>query len=343
MRTRSHSSSLAQSETLDRECDTEPNGSHCNVIEVHLSRALKGAKELHKELAFLRKRNEALEARLESVEQAVDISIQPKRGKRSGPTVSKLQGDVRKLNSRIQQLEKARQKDRKKMDKLRMKEIKADAAELKADVEFEVGDSAYRMRKVGIKPLQHLDALPIHAIHDLKLLRRFHDLIISTSIEENEECPICMDNLENNKCASLPCEHTFYKSCISKISPGSESLTCPQCRATCPRDEIEVVQLTALQQWDALLDVAKAWARMDRRREEDTSEEEAEEEFIDDERSAINTSSSESALLGPLASSPEPEADGVHDEVEPQIQEAIPTPHKKRHIACTPDSLPEIS
>lgn len=82
-----------------------------------------------------------------------------------------------------------------------MKEIKADAAELKADVEFEVGDSAYRMRKVGIKPLQHLDALPIHAIHDLKLLRRFHDLIISTSIEENEECPICMDNLENNKCA----------------------------------------------------------------------------------------------------------------------------------------------
>ncbi|KAI0941273.1 hypothetical protein AcV7_002888 [Taiwanofungus camphoratus] len=322
MRTRSHSSSLAQSETLDRECDTEPNGSHCNVIEVHLSRALKGAKELHKELAFLRKRNEALEARLESVEQAVDISIQPKRGKRSGPTVSKLQGDVRKLNSRIQQLEKARQKDRKKMDKLRMKEIKADAAELKADVEFEVGDSAYRMRK---------------------LLRRFHDLIISTSIEENEECPICMDNLENNKCASLPCEHTFCKSCISKISPGSESLTCPQCRATCPRDEIEVVQLTALQQWDALLDVAKAWARMDRRREEDTSEEEAEEEFIDDERSAINTSSSESALLGPLASSPEPEADGVHDEVEPQIQEAIPTPHKKRHIACTPDSLPEIS
>lgn len=42
------------------------------------------------------------------------------------------------------------------------------------------------------------------------------------------------------------------------------------------------IQYTASQQWDELLDVAKAWAAMDRRAENDTSEEEAEEGFLDD-------------------------------------------------------------
>lgn len=51
----------------------------------------------------------------------------------------------------------------------------------------------------------------------------------------------------------------------------------------CRRDEIEIVQFTASQQWDALLEIAKAWAKVDLLRQEDTSEEEAEEQFIDDE------------------------------------------------------------
>lgn len=33
-----------------------------------------------------------------------------------------------------------------------------------------------------------------------QLLRRFHDVVMSASIEEKEECPICMDTLEVNKC-----------------------------------------------------------------------------------------------------------------------------------------------
>ncbi|EIN10893.1 hypothetical protein PUNSTDRAFT_132957 [Punctularia strigosozonata HHB-11173 SS5] len=43
----------------------------------------------------------------------------------------------------------------------------------------------------------------------------------------------------------------------------------------------------ATQQWDALLEVAKRWASIDRRRELDTSEEEAEEAFINDEYSDL--------------------------------------------------------
>lgn len=80
----------------------------------------------------------------------------------------------------------------------------------------------------------------------------------------------------------MPCEHTFCQSCISRVAPGEEAVTCPQCRSVCPRDEIEFVQYTASQQWDDLLDVAKAWAKMDLRRQADTSDEELEEEFIDD-------------------------------------------------------------
>lgn len=80
----------------------------------------------------------------------------------------------------------------------------------------------------------------------------------------------------------MPCEHTFCKSCISRVSPGEEAITCPQCRSVCPRDEIEFIHYTASQQWDDLLDVAKAWAKMDFRRQADTSDEEVDEEFIQD-------------------------------------------------------------
>ena len=48
------------------------------------------------------------------------------------------------------------------------------------------------------------------------------------------------------------------------------------------KEDMEVVEYTASQQWDALLEVAKAWAKADRRRELESSDEEAEEAFIDD-------------------------------------------------------------
>ncbi|CCM02334.1 uncharacterized protein FIBRA_04426 [Fibroporia radiculosa] len=308
---------------------TRPVGSHARgseldshfemgQVEVHMHNALKGARALQKELTALRKRNVQLERRLKSIEEAEDVSVQPKRGKKVGPTVAELQ-------SRIRDLEKARQKNRRKIEKLRAKEVKADAAELEDIAEFEVGDSAYRMRK---------------------LLRRFHDLMVSSSIEEDEECPICMEQLKLNKCASLPCEHTFCESCIMQISPGSDYITCPQCRGSCPRDEIEVVQYTASQQWDALLDVANSWAKMDLRRHEDTSEEEAEEDFIDNGHPEAR-----SASTNPLATSPEaeplpktePHLELVAPAVSENIHQAIPTPvtlSRKRRIAFSPESSP---
>ena len=61
---------------------------------------------MHRELADLRKRNADLEQRLEAIEQAEDASIQPKRGRKGGPTVAKLQGELRRLNAQVQLLEK---------------------------------------------------------------------------------------------------------------------------------------------------------------------------------------------------------------------------------------------
>lgn len=126
-------------------------------------------------------------------------------------------------------------------------------------------------------------------------------------IGEDEECAICMESLELKKCSryvlmsmrysgtsadctiSLPCQHVFCNKCLQRIKPDAdsyrdevESIRCPSCRTPCPRDELETVEFTSTQQWDALLDVARKWAKIDLRREEDTSEEEGEEEFIDD-------------------------------------------------------------
>lgn len=73
---------------------------------MHLSKALHGVRSMHRELADLRKRNAELERRLDAIEQAEDASIQPKRGKKAGPTVAKLQGEVRRLNNQVELLEK---------------------------------------------------------------------------------------------------------------------------------------------------------------------------------------------------------------------------------------------
>lgn len=68
----------------------------------------------------------------------------------------------------------------------------------------------------------------------------------------------------------------------SEGEQGQEITECPQCRKKTPRNETELVRYTPNQQWDGLLDVAKEWAKIDRRPEDDTSEEDDEEAFLED-------------------------------------------------------------
>ncbi|RPD66846.1 hypothetical protein L227DRAFT_558971 [Lentinus tigrinus ALCF2SS1-6] len=228
-----------------------------STLQTLLRRALGGAKHLERENETLRKNVKALESKLERIQQSDELPVKPKRGKRAAASVLDLQKEVQALKNQVRRLEK-----------LSMREVKKDAEELVDDAEFEVGDSAYKMRK---------------------LLREFYDLMEANSLGEEEECPICMEPLELKKCSSLPCQHMFCHACLRKIKPDAdsyydevESISCPTCRTPCPRDDMETVELTSIQQWDALLDVARKWAKIDMRREEDTSEEEEEEEFIDD-------------------------------------------------------------
>ena len=51
------------------------------------------------------------------------------------------------------------------------------------------------------------------------------------------------------------------------------------------------MEYLASEQWDALLEVAKQWAKIDRRRELETSDEEEEEQFIDEGRETSATRS----------------------------------------------------
>ncbi|KAH9006889.1 hypothetical protein EDB86DRAFT_2868853 [Lactarius hatsudake] len=130
-----------------------------------------------------------------------------------------------------------------------------------------------------------------------KLLRNFYRVVSSPSLEEQEECSICVETMELNKCSSLPCQHIFCDSCLSKIGDG-ENISCPQCRGESNVESIEMVEFTATQQWDQLLEIARQFAALEDRLGPDTSEEEEEEKlrenFIDDEDDEDVEASSES-------------------------------------------------
>ncbi|PSR73696.1 hypothetical protein PHLCEN_2v10615 [Hermanssonia centrifuga] len=239
----------------------EADFSDLNMIEGHLSGLKKSFRNVETEITALRQQNEILAKDLEEAQQAAEGVSQPRRGKRGGLTMPDMQKRINALRSQVAELERARKKDKRRLAKLQTREIQKDAEELQDQDEFEVGDSVDKMRK---------------------LLRRFHDLMLETPLEEGEECVICFTVMKLGSARSFPCEHVFCEDCTAQLAPGSEDVVCPHCRKVWDKRDLEVVRHTASTQWDALLEVAERWAKMDRRRETDTSEEEAEEEFIDD-------------------------------------------------------------
>lgn len=92
-----------------------------------------------------------------------------------------------------------------------------------------------------------------------------------------------------NWCNSFPCQHILCETCFQELARDKENLSCPQCRRDFDRDDVETIQHTASSQWDALLNVAARFAKIDHRGAQDTSDEEASENFLDDEQSELTS------------------------------------------------------
>ncbi|KAI0310383.1 hypothetical protein OF83DRAFT_877542 [Amylostereum chailletii] len=225
-------------------------------------------------VSFLQRENRKMRREIEALRKTEDPESaieQPNRDRAGASTTTAiLKNQVKELETQVKRLEKARTRDKEKIEQFKLKEIRADAKELEDEDGNIINDTPYLMRK---------------------LLRRFHDAMLATSLRSKAgTCAICLISpLRVDKCSSLHCQHIFCNDCLSVLlgkDPTSHSIFCPECRKRCARNEVEVVQYTAQQQWDELLDIAQEFAKMDRRGELETSEEEAEEEatdnFIDD-------------------------------------------------------------
>ncbi|EIW61569.1 uncharacterized protein TRAVEDRAFT_44390 [Trametes versicolor FP-101664 SS1] len=154
----------------------KPDASSGTTLESLLTRALGGAKELERENDALRKKVKALESRLDRVVEQDDAPQQPRRKSKKAPaTAAELRSQVTQLNKQVKRLEKSNENYRQRVHQLSMKEFKSEAEDLLDVADLEVGDSAHAMRK---------------------LLRKFSDLMLSNSLDGDEQCPICLERLQ---------------------------------------------------------------------------------------------------------------------------------------------------
>uniref|UniRef100_A0A8C8RHK3 RING-type domain-containing protein n=1 Tax=Pelusios castaneus TaxID=367368 RepID=A0A8C8RHK3_9SAUR len=49
-------------------------------------------------------------------------------------------------------------------------------------------------------------------------------------------CPICLEYFMDP--VVLDCDHNFCRACITQCWEGSQTLSCPQCRQTCPEKNL---------------------------------------------------------------------------------------------------------
>ncbi|KII94881.1 hypothetical protein PLICRDRAFT_86342 [Plicaturopsis crispa FD-325 SS-3] len=220
-------------------------------------------RSLQAKLAGAARENAELREQLEAASKhETGSSTRAQRGRHASDAAR-----IKALRNEVERLKKVHKKDRDKIDKLRSKEAEKEAKDLIQDSEVEaIGDSAHGMRK---------------------LLRKFTEWMDLTVLEEDEICPVCKEKMEPGSCVSFDCRHMVCSECFPRLQ-GPENVQCPSCRRKTVREEVERVQHTVTEQWDGLLELASAWATMDKAAGEDTSEEEDEEKFIASESNEAN-------------------------------------------------------
>ncbi|THH05619.1 hypothetical protein EW145_g4662 [Phellinidium pouzarii] len=299
--------------------DPNPIATSSRIVdknEKHFSDGLKSVSALRGEIQTLEFRNRVLRSQLDRLHESQDVSIQPRKGRKGKVSVQSLAAQVKRLSSEVVRLEKARERDKETIQELKNTEIEKEAAELKGEAENGIDDLSEKMRK---------------------LLRRFFTLMITPSLEEKEECIICIDVMSMESVRSLPCQHVFCAECLDSLKDD----ICPTCRASFSKCDVEEVAMTATQQWDALLDVATDWAKIDRHDDEepeDTDEDSV--PFIDDGDSDGSVLMQEHAALNESERKMSTEIDD-DDDIPPNIYST--SGRIRRAIPSTPPETHSIS
>ncbi|KAJ8086819.1 hypothetical protein PM082_005644 [Marasmius tenuissimus] len=203
---------------------------------------------MKKEIKCLREQNSELQRKLE----LEDSASETRSREQARPDLKELPS----LKKQIRTLKRANVKAREKIEALRQREAQKDADELQDNAGESGVDVARQMKK---------------------LLRRFSDLMAINTLDEGEECPICMEQMQVNEASSFECQHLACNVCLDGLFKAKgDPAPCPHCRQDCSRDTAENVQYTATQRWDMLLECAEAWETLDSggRGEDVTDEEE---------------------------------------------------------------------
>ncbi|CDO69918.1 hypothetical protein BN946_scf184568.g4 [Trametes cinnabarina] len=279
-----------------------------------LSRALGGVKELERENASLRRKVHSLEAKLDRITAADDTPVPRPKGKGSAALARE---EVARLRNQVRRLEKANEKQRKRIHQLSLKELKTEAEDLLDAVEFEASHIMGSLASQRVSR-PHARELPRRG-------RGVHDMHGAPATGQSSKAR--SSHLRGPRMTS---DVPFYSAFLA--STRSAVTACGGLH----RSEAEPVEFTASQQWDALLDIAKEWAKMDVRREDDTTEEEDAEDFIDDGQEETSAAASEPVPVNPLESSPEPQTGTGQVEL-PQT----PTRLRKRRAITTTSPEPD--
>uniref|UniRef100_A0A8C8VKI6 Zinc finger protein RFP-like n=1 Tax=Pelusios castaneus TaxID=367368 RepID=A0A8C8VKI6_9SAUR len=56
------------------------------------------------------------------------------------------------------------------------------------------------------------------------------------TLQDETTCPICLEYFKDP--VVLDCDHNFCRACITQCWEGSQTLSCPQCRQTCPEKNL---------------------------------------------------------------------------------------------------------
>ncbi|KAF8842700.1 hypothetical protein BDN67DRAFT_1067491 [Paxillus ammoniavirescens] len=242
----------------------------------NLTGARRGVEKLLAGIHFLRQENDRLRADLVQSQQNAGRVTRANSSQKNQQTEASLRRQVQQLERVVKDLKVARKKDKRIIEKLRTKEVEYDAKEL---VDDENGDA--QGSELGQGAIQ--------------LLRRVSDLMDMNTLAEGEECAICMEKMDVDKCYSLRCRHPVCSECFERLGDGTGNppdcttalVQCPHCREICPREECEIITHTAVQQWDSLLEISSEWARMDTSEMDVEEEDEGEDDDDDDEDSPI--------------------------------------------------------